>query len=132
VQHVAHIAPDEDAVVDIGLAKLEVEIALQVAQVSRDPVMKLSSASTFRSRREQRLAEVRTDESSPPLRRLWVYSGQCREGEAQAFHRRRIVDVSAVDDHGAAHQLLDSRHVELSKLIPFRDKDERVRPSGTS
>src|SRR5438105_910723 len=65
VHRVAHVPADEDAVVDVHLAKLEVRVRLQWAQVfrrARDEVVegKYPAAAV-----EQRRAEMRTDESGP-------------------------------------------------------------------
>jgi hypothetical protein len=62
VQHVADIAADEDPVVDVHLAELEVGVAVEGAQVvgrARDEVVEREHA---HAAREKRLAEVRTDE----------------------------------------------------------------------
>src|SRR5579859_2924218 len=85
---------------------------------SRDPVMKLSSASTRvpRSRR----ASHRCDPMNPAppettaLGLLALLAADTPIREPEAAHDRRVVYVAAVDDNRLAHRGLEARQVEVA------------------
>src|SRR6266480_3500991 len=103
--------------------------ACSVRRLSGEPVMKLSSASTRHPRSRSAWQRCEPMNPAPPeTTARGLFAANAAVGEAQASHRRRIVDVAAVDDDRAAHELLDARHVEVAELVPFRDQDERIGP----
>ena len=82
MEHVAHVAADEDAVVDVGLAKLEVGVATQVLDVVGGAGDEVVDREHFHVASEKRLAEMRADEPGPARDdrpRLAVTRGQCRD-----------------------------------------------------
>src|SRR5438105_13238959 len=97
---------------------------------SGEPVMKLSSASTRQPRSSSAWQRCEPINPAPPeTTALGLFAANAAVGETQASHHRRIVDVAAVDDDRSAHELLDTRHVEVAELVPLRDEDDRVRSS---
>ena len=79
MEHVAHVAIDEDPVVDVHLAELEVGVVLQGAHVvgrAGDEVVESQDAVAAR---QKRLAEMRADEPGPARDdRPGFTRGQCR------------------------------------------------------
>ena len=79
VQDVTNVAADEDAVIDVCLAKLEVRIALEMPQVLRRAGDEVVEGKHPRVTSEQRLAQVRADEArSSRNDRPRFIRGQCR------------------------------------------------------
>src|SRR6266550_9582975 len=94
-----------------------------------EPVMKLSSASTLMPRSSNSWHRCEPMKPAPPeTTARGLFAANAAIGEAEAAHRFRVVDVSSIDDDRAAHELLDSSHVELAELIPFGDQNDRIRP----
>src|SRR5690349_9217459 len=97
-----------------------------------EPVMKLSSANTFMPRSSSASHRCEPMNPAPPETTALGFGAALLAAntairEAEGLHRAGVVDVPPVDEHGAAHELLDARHVELAELVPLRDQHERVR-----
>src|SRR5260370_40661052 len=76
-----------------------------------EPVMKLSSARTRMPRSSSALQRCEPMNPAPPeTTARGLFAANAAIGEAQASHRLGVVDVSAVHDDWAAHQLLDAPH----------------------
>src|SRR5690348_9853114 len=107
-------------------------LPLRWCRLSCEPVMKLSRASTrmpCASNASHRCEPMKPAPPETTARGFWaLFAANAAIRESQASHHRWIVDVAAVDHDGPAHQLLDPRHVELSKLVPFRDQNQGVGP----
>ena len=82
MQHVAGVAADEHAVVDIGLAELEVGVVLKRREVFRRAGDEVVQCQHAHAATEQCLAKVRTDETGPAgddRTRSGAIRGQCRD-----------------------------------------------------
>src|SRR5438132_6490563 len=78
MQDVTNVAADEDAVIDVRLAKLEVRIVLEMPQVLRRAGDEVVEGKHPRVTSKQRLAQVRADEArSAGYDRPRFIRGQC-------------------------------------------------------
>src|SRR6266566_1556060 len=106
-------------------------LSLSVLTLSREPVMKLSSASTRIPRASSVSHRCEPMNPAPPeTTALCLVAADTPVGETEVAHDLRVVDVAPVDDHGPAHRGLDAAEVESSKLIPLSDHDQRVGALG--
>src|SRR5579864_141624 len=102
-----------------------------VRRLSREPVIRLSIASTRIPRSTSASHRCEPMKPAPPeTTALGLVAANAPVGEPHRLHRVWVVDVAAVDDDGPAHRLLDPAEVEVAKLIPLRDHDQRVRAVG--
>src|SRR6267142_3032343 len=102
-----------------------------VLRFSREPVMKLSSASTRMPRARSASHRCEPMNPAPPeitaRGLLWLLAANSSVGEAQPAHHRRVVDVAAVDHDRLSHRPLDAAQVQETELVPLRDHDQRIR-----
>src|SRR5216684_4061905 len=101
--------------------------------LSLEPVMKLSSASTRRpraSRASQRCEPMKPAPPETTARSCLLVAANTSICEAVAAHDHRVVDVAPIHDHRPAHRSLQAPHVEMAKLVPLRDHDQRVCARG--
>src|SRR5689334_23949910 len=82
-----------------------------------------------RSYRATAVADVRVPDrnASPPLASLERLSTPDRVVlEPLLLHRRRVVEIAAVEDHRGLERLLQIVEVRAAELLPLRDDDERI------
>src|SRR5712692_2713886 len=103
---------------------------------SREPVMRLSSASTrtpLSSRAAQRCEPMKP---APPETTARGFAGLLLAAnssvrEPEVTHRGGIVDVAPVDHDRPPHRLFDPSEVEVPKLVPLRDHDHGIGAGGS-
>src|SRR5260370_992859 len=110
-------------------------LSVSVPTLSREPVMKLSSASTRMprfSRASQRCDPMKPAPPETTARSLVVrlVAADTPIRETEIAHHLRVVDVAAVHDHGPAHRTFDAAEVEPPELVPLRDNNQRVGARG--
>ena len=98
------------------------------ARFSRRPVMRLSSDDDLVAAGDQRVAEVRADETRPTGD---DDAGHQRPTPVYAKPRRRsaagIEQVAGVDDRGRRHRRAHAVEVEPAELVPLGEHREHVR-----
>src|SRR6266852_1047534 len=95
----------------------------------REPVMKLSSASTRTPcaiRASHRCEPMKPAPPETTARSLELVAADTPVGEADAPHGGRVVDVAPVDDHRPAHRRFEAAEGEVAELVPLGDHDQRV------
>src|SRR5260370_5588109 len=110
-------------------------LPVSVPTLPREPVMKLSSASTRMPRSSRASHRCDPMKPAPPetTARSWVVrlvAADTAIGETEIAHHLRVVDVAAVHDHGPAHRTFDAAEVEPPELVPLRDNNQRVGARG--
>src|SRR5260370_25676105 len=106
-------------------------LSVRVPTLARDPVMKLSSASTRMPRSSRASHRCDPMKPAPPeTTALSLVAADTSIGETEVAHDLRVVDVAAVHDHGPTHGGLDAAEVEAAELVPFSDYDQRVGALG--
>src|SRR5258708_38143757 len=106
-------------------------LSVRVPTLSREPVMRLSSASTRMPRPIRAWHRCEPMKPAPPettARSLvvWLVAADTPISETEIAHGLRVVDVAPVDDHGPAHRGFDAAEVEAAALVPFSDHDRSV------
>src|SRR5260370_40723555 len=95
---------------------------VSVPRLSREPVMKLSSASTRMPRSSRASHRCEPMKPAPPeTTALSLVAADTSIGETEVAHDLRVVDVAAVHDHRTAHRGLDATEGEAAELVPLRD-----------
>src|SRR6266851_9074194 len=110
-------------------------LSVSVPTLSREPVMKLSSASTRMPRPSRASHRCDPMKPAPPemtARSLvvWLVAADTSIRETEIAHGLRVVDVAPVNDYWPAHRGLDAAEVEAAELVPLRDHDQRVGALG--
>src|SRR5713226_4518235 len=110
-------------------------LSVSVPTLSREPVMKLSRASTRMPRSSRASHRCDPMKPAPPdttalSLALPLVAADTSIGETEVAHDLRVVDVAPVDDHRPAHGALDAAEVEASELVPLRDNNERIGARG--
>src|SRR5258706_3404014 len=110
-------------------------LSVRVPTLSREPVMKLSSASTRRPRPSRAWHRCEPMKPAPPETTarsfvVWLVAADTPIRKTEIAHALRVVDVAPVNDHGPAHRGLDAAEVEAADLVPFRYHDQRVGALG--
>src|SRR5579864_1700373 len=97
---------------------------------SRDPVMKLSSASTAMPRSRSASHRCEPMNPEPPettaLSFPELLAADPSIGETEASHDGGVVDVATVDHDRLAHRSFEAWQVEVAELVPFGDHDQSV------
>src|SRR5258708_38160285 len=106
-------------------------LSVRVPTLSREPVMRLSSASTRMPRPSRAWHRCEPMKPAPPettARSLvvWLVAADTPISETEIAHGLRVAEVAPVDDHGPAHRGFDAAEVEAAELVPFRDHDQSV------
>src|SRR5712692_3073136 len=104
-------------------------LSVSVPTLSREPVMKLSSASTRMPRFSRASHRCDPMKPAPPEMTalcLLLVAADTPISETEIAHHLRVVDVAAVDDHRPAHRGFDAAEVEPAELVPLRDHNQRV------
>src|SRR5713226_4959438 len=104
-------------------------LPVSVPTLSREPVMKLSSASTRMPRFSRASHRCEPMKPAPPETTalcLLLVAADTPIRETEIAHDLRVVDVAPVDDYGPAHRGFDAAKVESAELVPLRDNNQRV------
>src|SRR5712692_7981429 len=92
------------------------------------PVTRLSTQTTFQPSFSNRSQRCDPRKPAPPVTTARKSgTADAPVDEAAFAHCLGVEDVAAVDDHGTAHQALDAIEVEVAKLVPLGDDEQRVR-----
>src|SRR6202022_4081435 len=102
-------------------------------RLSFETVMKLSSASTRMPRASRASHKCEPMKPAPPettARSFVLVAADTPVREPELAHCGRVVDVAPVHDHRHPHRRLDTVEVEVAKLVPLRDDDQRIAAVG--
>src|SRR5260370_15038679 len=110
-------------------------LSVSVPTLSREPVMKLSSASTRMPRSSRASHRCDPMKPAPPetTARSWVVrlvAADTPIRETEIAHHLRVVDVAAVHHHGPAHRTFDAAAVEPPELVPLRRNHQPIGARG--
>src|SRR6266852_8404764 len=108
-------------------------LSVSAPTLSREPVMKLSSASTRMPRFSRASHRCDPMKPAPPettALSLLLVAADTSIRETEIAHELRVVNVAAVHDHGPAHRGFDAAEVEPAELVPLRDHNQRVGARG--
>src|SRR6266851_2888144 len=95
------------------------------------PVTRLSTQTTVHPSTSSRSQRCDPRKPAPPVTTARKSgTADAPVDEAAFAHRLGVEDVAAVDDHRTAHQAFDPIEVELAKLVPLGDDEQRVRTGG--
>src|SRR6266849_8077221 len=86
-------------------------------RLAREPVMKLSRASTRVPRARSASHRCEPMKPAPPdttARGLELVAADTPVGEAEDEHDGGVIDVASVEDHGRTHRGLHPGHVQLA------------------
>src|SRR5438309_7910567 len=101
--------------------------SLSVLTLSREPVMKLSSARTRMPRASKASQRCEPMKPAPPeTTARSLVAADTPIGETQLAHHHGIVDVASIHDHRPAHGCFEPPQVEMPKLVPLGDHDQSV------